>query len=163
LRCRVEDHVRAGYAGLGWDFARPLDADKRCLSPSDFGLHNALRRPDGRFAFVDFEYFGWDDPVKLVADFILHPGMTLPSSLIARFRRGARRLFASDPDFAQRLALLEPLIALRWGLILLNEFLAEGWQARAFAGTALSQSEAKARQLAKARARTLALSKEPLR
>ena len=41
---------------------------QRALSPSDFGLHNALRGQDGQLRFVDFEYFGWDDPVKLVSD-----------------------------------------------------------------------------------------------
>ena len=37
-----------------------LAVDHRTLSPSDFGFHNALRRSDGRLAFLDFEYFGWD-------------------------------------------------------------------------------------------------------
>ena len=46
----------------------------RVLSPSDFGFHNALRRPDGTIVFVDFEYFGWDDPAKMMADAMLHPG-----------------------------------------------------------------------------------------
>ena len=54
----------------GWTFDRPIDPNERSLSPSDFGFHNAIRRADGRLAFVDFEYFGWDDPAKLVADFL---------------------------------------------------------------------------------------------
>ena len=58
-----------------------IDQAKRILSPSDFGFHNAIRRPDGALAFVDFEYFGWDDPAKTVVDFLLHPGMTLSDAL----------------------------------------------------------------------------------
>lgn len=59
------------------------------LSPSDFGLHNALVREDGSFVFLDFEYFGRDDPAKMVADFMLHPAMGLSSE----GRRAACRLF----------------------------------------------------------------------
>ena len=66
------------YASLGWDLGAPLALAHRVLSPSDFGLHNALRGPDGQLRFVDFEYFGWDDPVKLVSDTAIHPGSDLP-------------------------------------------------------------------------------------
>ena len=42
------------------------------FSPSDFGFHNALLKDNGKLCFLDFEYFGRDDPVKLMADFIWH-------------------------------------------------------------------------------------------
>jgi hypothetical protein len=70
-----------------------LPADQRTLSPSDFGFHNALRRPDGQLVFLDFEYFGWDDPAKMVADFLLHPGMGLAEPLKRRFAAGIYRRF----------------------------------------------------------------------
>ena len=47
----------------------PID---RCVSPSDFGFHNAIRTRTC-VKFIDFEYAGWDDPAKVVADFILQP------------------------------------------------------------------------------------------
>ena len=62
---------------LGESFNQELAQNLRTLSPSDFGFHNALRRVDGSLAFLDMEYFGWDDPVKLACDFVLHPGMSL--------------------------------------------------------------------------------------
>jgi hypothetical protein len=99
--------------------------EHRTLSPSDFGFHNALRRPDGRLVFVDFEYFGWDDPVKLVCDFLWHPGMTLDETIGRRFADGARRIFAADPDFEPRLARNFALYGLRWSLIVLNDYLRE--------------------------------------
>jgi hypothetical protein len=40
-------------------------ADLR-LSPVDFGSHNILVH-QGKSTFVDFEDFGWDDPMQLVA------------------------------------------------------------------------------------------------
>jgi hypothetical protein len=105
----------------------------RTLSPSDFGFHNAVRGADGKLVFCDFEYFGWDDPVKLIADFVLHPGMALNKKLAARFEKKASAIFADDPHFARRLELLKPLYALRWAMIVLNEFLPEKWAQRAFA------------------------------
>jgi hypothetical protein len=122
----------------------------RSLSPSDFGLHNMLLRA-GRPVFIDFEYFGWDDPVKLVADVVWHPAMALPEPLARRFVAATRRLYgATDADFKRRLALSFPLYGLRWALIVLNEFLPERWAVRAHAG-ARDQAAAKRRQLDKAR------------
>lgn len=141
-----------GYAAAGLAFGAEIAPEARTLSPSDFGFHNALRRKDGELVFVDFEYFGWDDPVKLVADFLLHPGMVLDDSLKRRFLRGALAIFAADPAFADRLRLLHPLFGLRWCLILLNEFVPERWRRRAYAGAADDRAQAEARQLAKARA-----------
>ena len=58
------------------------------LSPSDFGFHNAILKESGDLVFLDFEYFGRDDPVKLMADFIWHPGMKL--SNLQKRRLGQR-------------------------------------------------------------------------
>ena len=98
------------------------------MVPSDFGFHNSLRQFDGSLAFFDFEYFGWDDPVKLTADVLLHPGTTLKPQLRSRFRVAAGEIYGNDPSFHKRLEALFPLIGLRWVLILLNEFLAHARQ-----------------------------------
>jgi hypothetical protein len=140
---------RMAAAGLAFDAELPQEW--RSLVPSDFGFHNSLRRPDGSLAFVDFEYFGWDDPVKLTADILLHPGTTLAAPQRVRFRGGATRLYGGDPAFAARLAAYLPLFGLRWVLILLNEFIPERWQRRVLAGDEGSWSAAKARQLGRAR------------
>jgi Phosphotransferase enzyme family len=140
----------AGQAGL--DFDGELPQEWRSLVPSDFGFHNSLRRSDGSLAFVDFEYFGWDDPVKMTADILLHPGRTLPSAPRARFRQAATRLYGvDDPAFARRLSAYLPLFGCRWVLIMLNEFIPELWRRRTLAGGSGSWSEARARQLGKAR------------
>jgi Phosphotransferase enzyme family len=142
--------VLAGEAGL--DFDDELPQEWRSLVPSDFGFHNSLRRSDGSLAFVDFEYFGWDDPVKMTADILLHPGRTLPSAQRARFQQAATRLYGvDDPAFVRRLSAYLPLFGCRWVLIMLNEFIPELWRRRTLAGDSGSWSEAKARQLGKAR------------
>jgi len=133
--------------------AAELPIAQRTLSPSDFGFHNALRTAEGRIVFVDFEYFGWDDPVKLTADFLLHPGMALDPDARRRFARGMVELHAGDANFRARLERQLPLYALRWCLILLNEFLPERWARRAVAGDGDGdRAAAQTRQLAKAEA-----------
>ena len=123
----------------------------RCLNPGDFGAHNMLLRGEV-IAFVDMEYFGWDDPVKQVCDVIWHPGMGLTDDLAQRFLVGARLVYGlADVGFAERVRNFFPAYGLRWTMILLNEFLPERWALRAHAG-AENHSQAKARQLAKARA-----------
>ncbi len=102
------------------DFSEPLAQAGRRLIPADFGFHNALRQADGRIRFFDFDYFGWDDPVKLAADFVLHPAGNLSPGQ-------ARRVVAAlssvcDSRFAARAAAIFPLFALRWVLIVLNVF-----------------------------------------
>jgi hypothetical protein len=101
---------------------RDLPALHRRLVPADFGFHNALRESDGRLRYIDFDYFGWDDPAKLAADFLLHPAMALSASDKQLFRAEIATACANDKDFADRLDRRLPLYALRWSLILLNPF-----------------------------------------
>jgi len=149
--------ARRAMAAAGLAFDVDLPQEWRSLVPSDFGFHNSLRRPDGSLAFVDFEYFGWDDPVKLTADILLHPGRPLASPQRRRFREAAQRLYGGDPAFVPRLSAYLPLFGLRWVLILLNEFIPERWQRRVEAGETGSWHAVKARQLAHAQAFAAAL------
>jgi hypothetical protein len=139
-----------GYALLGRSPDAELPADERILSPSDFGCHNAIRQPDGTTAFVDFEYFGWDDPVKLMADFVLHPAMSLDEKQQDFFLRGVLPLF-ENTDASQRLPLLRPLFAVKWSCILLNEFLSADSTTRHFTAGHSSMNTLRETQLAKAR------------
>jgi hypothetical protein len=144
---RLRILYRAG--GLALDEALPLE--RRILSPSDFGFHNALRRPDGRLAFLDFEYFGWDDPVKLLADTLWHPAYRLAAVEQRCWLDGlSAPLQAADPTLSLRFDALMPLYGLRWCVILLNEFLPDRWQRRLHAGAAADWTDAKTAQLAKA-------------
>jgi hypothetical protein len=137
------------YTALNWSLADELPVQLQTLSPSDFGFHNALRQTDG-LVFLDFEYFGWDDPVKLVADFLLHPGMSLTDAQKRRFLDGMSYVFADDADFRMRLCQHYPLYALRWAMIVLNEFLPEKWRRRKYADTDLEREATQLRQLEKA-------------
>lgn len=152
--------VRDGLADKGIPQSKDLAEEFRTLSPSDFGFHNAVRGTDGQLVFCDFEYFGWDDPVKLVADFVLHPAMKLTKAHAARFERRATSIFEDDPQFATRLRLLKPLYALRWAMIVLNEFLPEKWAQRAYAKGERDRNAVLRAQLGKAEAFVARVHKE---
>jgi hypothetical protein len=104
------------------DAHRQLPEKLQRLIPADFGFHNAIRATGGGLRFIDFDYFGWDDPVKLTADFVLHPAMSLSraekETVITRLATAR----SEDSQFLQRLETQLPLYALRWTLILLNVF-----------------------------------------
>jgi hypothetical protein len=127
-----------------------LAAGQRTLSPSDFGFHNALRRPDGSLVFIDFEYFGWDDPVKLVCDFLWHPAVQLDAGERAAFLAASAATYGADPAYEARRRAYAPLIVLRWVAIVLNEFIPERWQRRVYVGQAEPWEVVKPRQLANA-------------
>lgn len=110
-------------AGIAW--RAPLPRSRQTLSPSDFGFHNTKRTADGTVCFLDFEYFGWDDPVKMTCDFLLHPGSQLAPAHRGLFLQSARTLFADDPQFEVRLDALGPLYALIWCAIMLNSYLVD--------------------------------------
>jgi hypothetical protein len=133
-------------------FDAELPYAQRTLSPSDFGFHNALRRPDDRICFLDFEYFGWDDPAKMVSDFLLHPGMELARSLKQRFFSRLMAVFANSGFLDNRMRIVYPLFGIKWCLILLNEFVPEFLARRGFAiNQDLNKGELQLIQLAKAR------------
>jgi hypothetical protein len=153
LRAFLVDELRPERERLrARDGVSPLPRAAQTLSPSDFGTHNMLQRPGGAFAFVDFEYFGWDDPAKLVADVVWHPAMNLERAAAAAFAAGAAALYRTDPDYPQRYATAFPLYGLRWALIVLNAFLPGRWEQRRLAGDGATWAAAKARQLRKAEA-----------
>ncbi|WP_421900002.1 phosphotransferase [Maridesulfovibrio sp.] len=105
----------------------------RTLSPSDFGFHN-MTKSDSKFTFLDFEYFGWDDPVKATSDFLLHPAMDLNSQQLEIFFSGMKDIFKKDEQFISRFKTYLPLFRLKWCMILLNEFLNQHLERREFAG-----------------------------
>lgn len=100
----------------------PLAISFRTLSPSDFGFHNAIKQTDGQLVFLDFEYFGWDDPAKLIGDFFLHPGMHLTNDQKRWFLKKSITIYAQDPSLPIRLPLIYILLGCKWCLILLNCF-----------------------------------------
>jgi hypothetical protein len=61
-----------------------IDNSLLCVSPSDFGFHNAIRT-DAGVKFIDFEYAGWDDPAKMVSDFFAQIAIPIPNKYFEEF------------------------------------------------------------------------------
>jgi hypothetical protein len=93
-----------------------IDSRQLCISPSDFGFHNAIKTKTG-IKFIDFEYAGWDDPAKTTLDFILQPRIPIsryPSPLMMAWRPEQRC------KIIKRCKYLAPILALKWVCIQLS-------------------------------------------
>jgi thiamine kinase-like enzyme len=124
----------------------------RCLSPSDFGFHNAiLSDSDQQLRFLDFEYAGWDDPAKLVGDFFCQPAVPVPMAYVDQVTEVAAEYTTDPPAHRARFRRLLPVYQVKWCCIMLNDFLPAGSARRRFADTATDQEARKAQQLQKAR------------
>jgi hypothetical protein len=122
----------------------------RCLSPSDFGFHNALLEEPGVVRFLDFEYAGWDDPAKLVCDFANQPDMLLSEELSRKFQEAVIREDPCPEVLRQRICYLTPVYQIKWACIILNDFLPLG-RDRALFIQPKERSELRMEQLMKAR------------
>ena len=144
---QIETHVRRA---CGNDCAREIPATLRCVSLSDFGFHNALLADGGRIVFLDFEYAGWDDPVKTVCDFFHQPQISVPGAYYDMLVSAVGGLTGDAGAFRARADLLMPVYGMKWVCILLNDFTAAGAARRRFSrGDNAAAAEA---QLAKASA-----------
>lgn len=119
---KIAGSARLSYQRTGHLFSKRLEKKYRTLSPSDFGFHNSLRTRTG-ITLLDFEYFGWDDPAKMICDFLIHPAMTLKKALKRQFLNEVMDVFKDDQGIADRIKAYYPLCGLNWCLIILNEFL----------------------------------------
>jgi len=112
-----------------------LPASERTLSPSDHGFHNALRTSTSPgWVFIDFEYGGWDDPAKMLADALLQPAVPIPRPLAPAFLGEMLGFLGRETGLYARFQRLYPLWSLKWCLIMLNEFLPQGRERRRRAG-----------------------------
>ena len=106
------------------DFNKELEPEEKIISPSDFGLHNAKLNKGNRLIFFDFEYAGWDDPAKTVADFFAQPRFPAPFEEVDNLLSIFSNIFSSNvmARFLRRLPLVDSIIRLKWCYILLNDF-----------------------------------------
>lgn len=142
--------IAAKAAEAGVDPSKELEATQRCISPSDFGFHNALREADGNIRFLDFEYAGWDDPAKMTGDFFAQLALPVPEILFDYFVQACVAPFVRPAQLIKRAELLRPLYRVKWCCIALNVFLPVHIARRQFADPCLDETNLKRTQLAKA-------------
>jgi hypothetical protein len=152
----VKARLAAGAEAAGLAADQVLATEDCCLSPSDFGFHNALLDEEGRLTFLDFEYAGYDDPAKLVSDFFCQPDVPVPLSLHAHFIDRMAQGLGLDSAGVTRSRLLLDAYQIKWACIILNDFLPLGAARRAYADEG-GRAERCAAQLAKAAAKLAAL------
>lgn len=129
----LSSRAREVAAASGLLDSGELPAAERCLSPSDFGFHNAIVLPTGQLMFHDFEYAGWDDPAKMVCDFLCQPEVAVPDALTQTARENLARAVLAPETQQQRIDLLLPLYRVKWTCICLNEFVPTAARRRRFA------------------------------
>lgn len=135
LRQHLEDKVDQAIKPISTGVLFPQN--ERILSPSDFGFHNSLENAD-HLAFVDFEYAGWDDPAKLICDFICQPEIPVTADQGWEFMEELLAYLPSPAAVRLRVQHLLPLHRVKWCCILLNEFRTEDRSRRVHAGVETS-------------------------
>lgn len=134
----------------GIDPNSPLAEQDRCISPSDFGFHNAILTGSDKVVFIDFEFAGWDDPAKAISDFFCHPAVPVSAEYFDGFLAAAIKYSENASYLSRRTRVLLPVFRIKWCCIVLNEFLPM-FQERRFADPAINAEARKQRQLDKAR------------
>jgi hypothetical protein len=94
-----------------------LDEKYCCLSPSDFGFHNAISSAKGT-KFHDFEFAGWDDPTKAVVDFFLQPRIRISSGHIPLMQEAIASTIPID-ILQRRTTILSSILQVKWITIVL--------------------------------------------
>jgi hypothetical protein len=142
------EQVRENLTGFDSD----VKVGDRCLSPSDFGFHNALIDAAGVVTFLDFEYAGWDDPARTICDFFCQPKIPVPTKYFDRFANALAACSENPASVIARAKRLFPLYQVKWCCILLNEFLPVDQKRRHFSDAKMDREQHKIEQLKKAQA-----------
>ncbi len=124
------------------ELTKPIDQKDMRLSPVDFGPHNMVFKPDGTATFLDFEYFGWDDPCKLVVDFLDHDQSTGISEVDKTyFLETYLERSTVSPEILTRVKTVSRLISIEWLTCYLATLTNEKLSIRAFADPEFNEVE----------------------
>jgi len=86
------DRLRDACQAAGPAFAAPLPRHLQCAQPIGFRLPQCAAAARRQACFrVDFEYFGWDDPAKAVADVMRIPAWACPRDWRSAIDHASRR------------------------------------------------------------------------
>ena len=125
----VQNAKKRGYA-LG----QPIENHEKIISPSDFGFHNTMIKKKQVY-FFDFEYAGWDDPVKLICDFFSQPDYFMPEARLEQFVTRIGQIFSKNivKKMLWKSRMLMKIYQIKWCCIILNDFIKDAGERRKFA------------------------------
>jgi thiamine kinase-like enzyme len=98
-----------------------LTKKEMIVSPSDFGFHNIIKKNKKLF-FIDFEYAGLDDPIKLLCDFYCQPDQLIKEDQKKIF---IKNLSLKNNDIKKINSYVKIFLSfhkLKWCCIMLNQF-----------------------------------------
>ncbi|MEM1445080.1 MAG: phosphotransferase [Planctomycetota bacterium] len=141
----VERELKPYWASIHPPIAKAADAFEptpTCVSPSDFGFHNAIvRDDDGSLVFHDFEYAGQDDPAKLLGDFFHQPRIPAPKTTYPAFENAVVETLHLQEAQRHRFRTMLPVYRVKWCGIVLAPLLPEAAQRRKFAGIDIAPNQ----------------------
>ncbi|MDI6642162.1 MAG: hypothetical protein QME68_07630, partial [Elusimicrobiota bacterium] len=138
---KLSNQVKSEIEKYNIPINKEIDISQRKLSPSDVGFHNILKDRSGKLYFLDFEYFGWDDPAKMVSDFLQQPDVPVPHEYKEFFFESISQELIADKEFKTRFKIIYQLIGLKWCLIILNDFLPGSLEKRLFVNPELDKTK----------------------
>lgn len=97
-----------------------IEKKYRTLIVSDFGIHNLIKKENKYFYFIDFEYFGWDNPLTLISNFVLHPSMSFSGKEKSEIITEMFELFEDIPNIKSKYKIYNNFFVLRWCCIILG-------------------------------------------
>ncbi len=119
------------YKEVSLDPYQKVAKEDLCITPSDFGFHNALIDGD-KVYFLDFEYAGWDDPTKTVCDFFCQPKFPVPLKLFEKVATTIASTTQKPELYLKRIQAMLPICQIKWCCIILNVFQKIGSERRRF-------------------------------
>jgi tRNA A-37 threonylcarbamoyl transferase component Bud32 len=118
IECLVQDISAA------LDHSSEFDQLKPILSTVDFGINNTILKNESLY-FIDFEFFGWDNPVHFISDTISHPANNLSVIQQEAFLDAILDCYNQEDREPVKVAFKTTnlLFDIKWCLIMLNPFL----------------------------------------
>lgn len=146
LKTKLENR----FMRRGSDLGHRCNRLGRIVSPSDFGFHNAILGREETAFFIDFEYAGWDSPIKLLSDFFHQPEIPIPLTYLDEMIEAVGKFLPNSRSLGEFTRWFLPVYGVKWCCILLNDFLPVHESRRSFSHGQTPTFERLERQLKKA-------------
>ena len=141
-------HWELALKNVSFVFNQAVAQEDLCITPSDFGFHNALIDVN-RLYFLDFEYAGWDDPAKTACDFFCQPKIPIPFEYFKKVTEAIAATTQKPEMYLKRIQTMLPICRIKWCCIILNIFQKTGSERRRFSNSNLIEKLEKQFKLAK--------------
>ena len=121
--------INAAFNIFGYEFLKLEHSSELVFSQADVGIHNCIFSGNNNIYLVDMEYAGLDSPIKQHIDYLIHPRNVIYTFNSFEWSEYFFQNFISEKDL-KTINIYNSIFALKWSLIVLNEFLNENWQFR---------------------------------